>query len=186
MNPFDDGLEKIRLQELQSFNVLDSDAEQAYDDLVKLASIICDTPIALVSLVDGDRQWFKAKVGLSAMETPRGQAFCAHAITNPDELMEVHDALEDKRFVNNPLVTGDLGIRFYAGAPLLTPSGSALGTVCVIDTVPRKLTELQADALKALSRQVVQLLSLRRAIAELKMLTAAQSGRLRELEAQKK
>lgn len=186
VNVNEDASEQLRLQELKRFNILDSEAEQAYDDLVKIASIICDTPIALVSLVDEDRQWFKAKVGLNEMETPRGQAFCAHAITNPDDVMEVPNALEDKRFVDNPLVTGELGIRFYAGAPLLTASGSALGTVCVIDTVPRKLTEVQLEALKALSRQVVQLLSLRRTVAELKMLTSAQYTRLRELEATQK
>ena len=178
--------ESLRLQELRSFKVLDSEAEQAYDDVVSLAAFICNTPIALISLVDEDRQWFKAKVGLNEMETPRGLAFCAHAITNPGELMEVPNALEDKRFVNNPLVTGDLGIRFYAGAPLLTSSGAAMGTVCVIDKVPRKLTEVQSHALKALSRQVVQLLALRRANAELKMLTEAQSVRQRQLESVQK
>ena len=174
--------EVLRLEELRSFGVLDSAAEQAYDDVVKLAAFICDTPIALISLVDEDRQWFKARVGMNAMETPRGIAFCAHAITEPDALMEVPNALDDSRFAANPLVTGDLGIRFYAGAPLLTPSGAALGTVCVIDRVPRKLTEAQAEALKALSRQVVQLLALRRANAELELLSRAQSLRQRELE----
>lgn len=174
--------ETLRLQELNKFEVLDSEAEQAYDDVVSLAAFICDTPIALISLVDEDRQWFKAKVGLNEMETPRGLAFCAHAITTPNELMEVPNALEDQRFVNNPLVTGALGIRFYAGAPLLTSSGAALGTVCVIDKVPRKLTVLQCNALKALSRQVVQLLALRRANAELRLLTEAQAMRQRHLE----
>lgn len=174
--------EAARLAELRSLGVLDTAAEQAYDDVVKLAAFICDTPIALISLIDEDRQWFKARVGLNAMETPRGQAFCAHAITEPDALMEVPNALDDSRFAANPLVTGDLGIRFYAGAPLLTASGAALGTVCVIDRVPRKLTEAQAEALKALSRQVVQLLALRRANAELELLSRAQSLRQCELE----
>jgi diguanylate cyclase (GGDEF)-like protein len=174
--------EALRLEELRSLGVLDSAAEQAYDDVVKLAALICDTPIALISLVDEDRQWFKARVGINEMETPRGIAFCAHAITEPDALMEVSNALEDSRFAANPLVTGELGIRFYAGAPLLTASGAALGTVCVIDRVPRKLSEAQAEALKALSRQVVQLLALRRANAELELLSRAQSLRQRELE----
>lgn len=174
--------EALRLEELRSFGVLDSAAEQAYDDVVKLASFICDTPIALISLIDEDRQWFKARVGMNAMETPRGIAFCAHAITEPHALMEVPDALDDSRFANNPLVTGEEGVRFYAGAPLLTPSGAALGTVCVIDRVPRKLTEAQAEALKALSRQVVQLLALRRANAELELLSRAHTLRQRELE----
>lgn len=175
--------EALRLEELRGLSVLDTAAEQAYDDVVKLAAFICDTPIAMISLVDEDRQWFKARHGVNDMETPRGHAFCAHAIMEPDTLMEVPNALQDQRFVDNPLVTGDMGIRFYAGVPLLMPSGAALGTVCVIDRVPRKLTEAQAEALKALSRQVVQLLALRRANAELQLLTQAQSLRQRELEA---
>ncbi|MDT7515863.1 GGDEF domain-containing protein [Rhodoferax mekongensis] len=174
--------EKLRIEDLRSFNILDTPAEQAYDDVVSLASYICDTPIALISLVDEDRQWFKARQGLSAMETPRGQAFCAHAIVEPDKVLEVPDALLDARFLDNPLVTGDPGIRFYAGAPLLTPSGAALGTVCVIDRVPRKLTERQSLALQALSRQVVQLLALRRANAELELVAKAQTLRQQQLE----
>ena len=178
--------ETLRLLELHGLGILDTPAEQAYDDVVSLAALICDAPIALISLVDEDRQWFKARVGLNEMETPRGAAFCAHAITDPDHVMEVPDALQDPRFVNNPLVTGDPEIRFYAGAPLVTPSGSALGTVCVIDRVPRKLTEVQSNALKALSRQVVQLLALRRANAELEMLTRAQLTHQQEMEAHEK
>lgn len=172
-----------RLDELRSYAVLDTEAEQAYDDVVRLAAFICDTPIALISLIDEDRQWFKAKVGLNDMETPRGLAFCAHAITQPDAVMEVTDAQQDSRFADNPLVTGAPGIRFYAGAPLITASGAALGTVCVIDRVPRALTEAQSEALKALSRQVVQLLALRRANAELELLSRAHVLRQRELEA---
>ncbi len=178
--------EAMRLLELHSFAVLDTEAEQAYDDVVSLAAFICDTPIALISLIDEDRQWFKARVGINEMETPRGMAFCAHAITDPDHVMEVPNALEDPRFVDNPLVTGGPEIRFYAGAPLVTASGAALGTVCVIDWVPRKLTEAQSNALKALSRQVVQLLALRRANAELQMLTRALQARQQELEEHEK
>lgn len=175
--------EAMRLLELHSFAVLDTEAEQAYDDVVSLAAFICDTPIALISLIDEDRQWFKAKVGLNDMETPRGKAFCAHAITQPHAVMEVTDAQQDRRFADNPLVTGAPGIRFYAGAPLITASGAALGTVCVIDRVPRELTEAQIEALKALSRQVVQLLALRRANADLELLSRAHVLRQRELEA---
>ena len=178
--------EKLRIEDLRSFKILDTPAEQAYDDVVKLASYICDTPIALISLIDEDRQWFKARVGLNAMETPRGQAFCAHAIMDPDRVMEVPDTQQDARFVDNPLVTGDPGIRFYAGAPLLTPSGAALGTVCVIDRVPRKLTERQSEALQALSRQVVQLLALRRVNTELELVTKAQTLRHQQLENQQR
>jgi diguanylate cyclase (GGDEF)-like protein len=175
--------EAQRLDELHSYKVLDTEAEQAYDDVVHLASFICDTPVAMISLIDEDRQWFKAKVGMNDMETPRGIAFCAHAITEPGAVMEVADAQQDSRFADNPLVTGPQGVRFYAGAPLLTPSGAALGTVCVIDRVPRKLTGAQSDALQALSRQVVQLLALRRANAELELLSRAHVLRQRELEA---
>lgn len=171
-----------RLQALRSYAVLDTPAEQAYDDIVALASLICGTPIALISLVDEDRQWFKARVGLDAMETPRGQAFCAHAIVNPEQVMEVQDASKDARFAANPLVTGEPGIRFYAGAPLLTPSGSALGTVCVIDRVPRVLTPVMEEALKALSRHVSALLALRHANIELELLAKAQWERQGQLE----
>ncbi|APW42457.1 sensor domain-containing diguanylate cyclase [Rhodoferax saidenbachensis] len=178
--------EALRLLELQSLGILDTPAEQAYDDLVSLAAYICDTPIALISLIDEDRQWFKARVGLNDMETPRGMAFCAHAIIDPEHVMEVPNALEDPRFVDNPLVTGNPDIRFYAGAPLVTASGSALGTICVIDTVPRKLTEAQNKALKALSRQVAQLLALHRANTELQLLTRLQRTRQQELEEHEK
>jgi diguanylate cyclase (GGDEF)-like protein len=174
--------EAARLEELRSYKILDSEAEQAYDDIVKLAAFICGTPIAMISLIDEDRQWLKARQGINAMENPRGLAFCSHAIMEPEALMEVPNALEDKRFVNNPFVT-EGGVRFYAGAPLLTASGAALGTVCVVDNIPRKLTDAQAEALKALSRQVVQLLALRRANAELQLLIQAQSLRQREMEA---
>jgi diguanylate cyclase (GGDEF)-like protein len=174
--------EKLRLDDLRSFHILDTPAEQAYDDVVRLASFICETPMAMISLVDEDRQWFKARVGLSSIETPRGQAFCAHAIVDPERVMEISDAREDPRFADNPLVTGDPSIRFYAGAPLVTPSGAALGTVCVLDNVPRKLTVAQSEALQALSRQVVQLLALRRANAELELLTKAQTLRQQQLE----
>jgi diguanylate cyclase (GGDEF)-like protein len=182
MSSLDSSDELKRLGELRSYAVLDTEAEQAYDDVVRLASFICNTPIALISLIDEDRQWFKAKVGLNDMETPRGQAFCSHAIHHPDAVMEVRDALLDTRFAENPLVKGEAGVRFYAGAPLISASGAALGTVCVIDRVPRQLTDDQTEALKALSRQVVQLLALRRANAELALLSRAYALRQRELE----
>lgn len=175
-----------RQQVLESFRILDSLPEQSYDDIVTLAAHICAVPIALISLIDSERQWFKAKVGLDAPQTPREQAFCAHAILNPSDIMEVPDAKLDPRFANNPLVTGEPGIRFYAGAPLVTPFGSALGTLCIIDRVPRRLTPPMAKALKALARQVVRLLELRRALAELETLTQAQQERQQQLEATQK
>ncbi|MBK6593085.1 MAG: diguanylate cyclase [Burkholderiales bacterium] len=162
--------ETRRLEVLQSYHLIDTAPEPAFDDIVNMASLMCGTPIALVSLITEDRQWFKARVGLDQMETPRDQAFCAHAIRNPSAIMEVRDASKDPRFMHNPLVVGEPGIRFYAGAPLLTPSGAALGTVCVIDRVPRQLTPSMAQGLQALARQVGELLALRRANSDLETL----------------
>lgn len=129
--------------------------ETAYDDITRFASEVCHTPIALISLVDKDRQWFKSRVGLQAKQTPREYAFCAHAIKTPDQTFVVHDATADPRFASNPLVTGDPGIRFYAGVPLVTHRGHALGTLCVIDSVPRKLGSVEMEQLQFLARQVV-------------------------------
>jgi len=157
--------EARRLDALRRYNILDSLGEAAYDDITKLAAHICEVPIALVSLVDSDRQWFKSHHGLAVSETPRELAFCAHAILQPTEVMVVKDAAADQRFSTNPLVTGELGIRFYAGAPLVTHGGEAVGTLCVIDRQPRELDPQQTEALRVLSRQVVSLLELRRLLA---------------------
>lgn len=162
--------ETKRLRKLRSLNILDTFPEQVYDDIVFLASEIADTPIALMSLVDLDRQWFKSKVGLETPETHRDLAFCAHAIRNPNEMLVVTNALADPRFADNPLVTGAPMIRFYAGAPLVCSDGTALGTLCVIDNKPRTLTPLQERALQVLSRQVVAQIELREALARVKCL----------------
>jgi signal transduction histidine kinase/ActR/RegA family two-component response regulator len=158
--------ESERLRELREYDILDSLPEQSYDDLTSIAAQICGTPIALVSLVDQDRQWFKSRVGLDAVETHRDLAFCSYAILEPD-LFIVPDASRDERFAANPLVTDDPNIRFYAGKQLVTPAGQALGTLCVIDRVPRNLDEGQRAGLEALGRQVVQLLELRRKARQL-------------------
>ncbi len=158
--------EQARIQALLRYEVLDTEPEAAYDDFVKLASYICQTPIALISLVDPTRQWFKAQVGCPATETFRDIAFCAHAIHQSDVFV-VPDTLADPRFVDNPLVTGDPHIRFYAGAPLITPEGLAIGTLCAIDREPRILSPEQLSALQTLARQVVAQLELRRLTKEL-------------------
>lgn len=162
--------EARRQQILQSYRLVDTEPEPAFDDIVKMATLICGTPIALVSLVTEDRQWFKARVGMESHQTPRDQSFCAHAIRNPSRIMEVRDASQDPRFMDNPLVLGEPGIRFYAGAPLVSPSGVAMGTVCVIDRVARELTPAMELGLQALARQVGELLALRRANSDLETL----------------
>jgi len=158
--------ESARLAELRKYRILDTDPERAFDDLTMLASHICGTPIALISLIDADRQWFKARVGLSISETSRSVSFCTHAIKQR-ELYVVADARDNDTFRNNPYVVAENGIRFYAGAPLVTPNGHALGTLCVLDKVPRTLTQDQVDALLALRRQVEALLELRANLLEL-------------------
>lgn len=164
--------EKDRLAALHRYRILDTPSEQAYDDITRLASYICQAPIAVISFIDLDRQWFKAKTGLAAPETHRDRAFCAYTIFEPS-LLVVPDAAADARFSDNPLVTHQPRIRFYAGAPLLTSDNYALGSLCVIDHQPRQLTAEQEEALECLSRQVISQLEFRRVSRRLAQLVAA-------------
>lgn len=178
--PLDAGPTEDRLRILSEYGISDTTAEQAYDDIVRLASTICSTPIALISFVESERQWFKAKTGFALAETPREHALCAHAIEKPDEVMIVCDTAQDARFTKNPLVT-EQGIRFYAGAPLVTPDGHALGTLCVMDRVRRTLNDDALAALRALARQVMLLLEQRRTRRQLEHALTAQRAADAEL-----
>jgi diguanylate cyclase (GGDEF)-like protein len=151
-----------RLAALRSYDILDTAFEAAFDDLAEVAATLSGCPIALVSLVDAERQWFKARIGMEAAETPRDIAFCAHAILDPSGPLVVEDASRDPRFVDSALVTGATGIRFYAGAPLVNPEGHALGTLCVMDRVPRRMDEAQRRMLASLARAVMSTMELRR------------------------
>ena len=159
--------ETSRLKALQEYKVMDTLPEQAYDNFTRLASIICNTPIALITLLDEDRQWFKSRFGLERSEFPREDAICNYTILTPDDILIVNDAEQDIRFVDNPLVTSDPKVRFYTGVPLVTSSGEALGTICVFDHKPRGITQEQMEALRVLSNEVMGQFELRRSISTL-------------------
>jgi GAF domain-containing protein len=159
--------EAARLRTLRSYRILDTKPEERFEDLTKLAALICGTPISLISLIDTDRQWFKSKFGLDLEETPRAHAFCTHAIMQP-EMFVVPDATKDERFAHNPLVTGDLHVRFYAGAPLAARDGHLLGTICVIDREPHTLTDSQTEALRILGKLVIANIELRSDLQDLR------------------
>jgi GAF domain-containing protein len=159
--------EKERLADLARFEILDTPREENFDHVALVASQICGTPIALISLIDVDRLWFKSRVGTRLSETPREVSFCAHTVMRRD-LMIVPDASKDKRFAANPLVTSSPRVRFYAGAPLITPDQHVLGALCVMDRVARTLSAGQIRALRALSQHVMQQLEIRRRLLKLK------------------
>ena len=160
--------EKERIAALKRYEILDTLSEDAYDDLLAILAGICGAPMGAISLIDEERQWFKAKLGLDLNETPRDDSFCAHAILQPNELMVVEDTHDDPRFTRNPLVTGVPNVRFYAGAPLTGMDGHAMGALCVMDAKPRQLTSFQKSALRSLSRQVSALMELRRSSQEIR------------------
>jgi diguanylate cyclase (GGDEF)-like protein len=159
--------EPARLAALQDLEILDTPAEELYDDVVTLAAAICRTPMAIINFVDADRQWGKALIGLESSEAPREVSFCARAILEPDELFVVPDTHADPEWADNPMVTGDADVRFYAGAPIVTSEGHALGTVCVADNVLRDFTDDQRAALRVLARQTAAHLDLRAATRQL-------------------
>ena len=171
-----------RLKALQEYKVMDTLPEQAYDNFTKLASMICNTPIALITLLDEERQWFKSRIGLERNEIPREDAICNHTIIMTDNILVVSDAAHDPRFVNNPLVALEPNIRFYAGVSLVTSSGEALGTICVMDDKPRGITQEQLDALQVLSREVMGQFELRRSISTLEQSMLKQENYIDQLQ----
>jgi len=171
-----------RLQALKSYDILDSLPEEDYDDITRLAAEICGTPISLISLLDDSRQWFKSSVGVEVRETPKEFAFCSHTILTPDRPCIVPDSRKDARFALNPLVTGDPHVVFYAGFPLVDPGGFALGSLCVIDSEEKNLTDHQVEALTILAKQVVRLMDLKKKNKALQTLKNMLEERNAELE----
>lgn len=178
---FQDMNENIRLQELKNYKILDTEVDKELDEIVTIASAILDTPISLISLVDENRQWFKSKKGLAVSETPREEAFCQHALHQPDEVLVVNDVFNDERFRLNPLVLGDPNIRFYAGAPLQTPTGNVLGTLCIIDNKTRKISENQKKALQLLAKKVMDHLNTRKLLLDQKEIIETNAAKLKKL-----
>lgn len=178
--------EMDRLAALRTYDILDSLPEEDYDDITSLASWVCKTPISLISLIDDQRQWFKSCHGIEVVDTPREHAICSHTIRNPNDVLMVEDLRTDERFANNPFVTGDPSIVFYAGVPLINEDGFPLGSLCVIDVESKQLDQEQIKALKVLAKQVVNLLDLRRKNKSLLTMKRLLEERNTELEQQLK
>ncbi|MEO7960852.1 MAG: GAF domain-containing sensor histidine kinase [Ginsengibacter sp.] len=174
--------EASRLEALNAYNILDTLTEKDYDDITLLAATICKTPVSLITFIDKDRQWFKSHHGVSVSETSLEYSFCVHALNSPKEPLVVEDSRQHRRFANNPMVTGDPYVIFYTGMPLVTPEGYALGTICVIDHEPRKLSEDQLTALRTLSNQVITLLEMRKSNMALTKISGELEIRNKELE----
>lgn len=179
----DDDAERRRQGALDDYQLLDTVPEQAYDDILKLAVMLCEVPAATISLIDRDRQWFKAQVGLDVKQTPRSESVCGQAIRSPEQVLVVEDVAADARFAHLTLKIGGRALRFYAGVPLRSPDGHALGTVCVMDVVPRRLTGLQLEGLQVLARQTQHLFELRRYASEQRQLLVQREATSRQLEA---
>ncbi|MDT0644116.1 hypothetical protein RM553_14865 [Zunongwangia sp. F363] len=173
--------EEERLQELLDYKILDTEPDSDLDELVEIASAICDTPISLITLIDDKRQWFKAKKGIEVEETDRNDAFCRYSFDKPHEVLVVEDSLKDNRFNTNPLVLGDPNIRFYAGAPLITPKGNVMGNLCILDKQPRKITRSQQRALQLLAKKTMDNLNNRKKVLEQDKTIEANISRLKKL-----
>ncbi|XLS29848.1 GAF domain-containing protein [Flavobacteriaceae bacterium M23B6Z8] len=170
-----------RLLDLESYRILDTPEEQELDELTQIASYLFETPISLITFVDDKRQWFKSKVGVEISETSRDISFCQHTLNNPDEVLVVDDPLQDERFKDNPLVINQPAIRFYAGAPLKTPNGNVLGTLCVIDDKPRTFTENKIKALQLLAKKAMDYLEMRKVLLTQNDKIALSASRLKKL-----
>lgn len=173
--------EKDRLQELREFRILDTLPERELDEIAEIALAVCNVPISLISFVDDNRQWFKAKKGIDMQETPRKLSLCQHALQNPSEVLVANNLLQDERFKNHPFVLGPPHIRFYAGAPLTTRKGNVLGTLCILDYRPRKISEQQKRALQLLAKKVMDFLETRKLLLEQGSQIESSAGRLKKL-----
>lgn len=173
--------EEVRMRELTGYRILDTPPEKEFDEIARIASAVCDTPMSLVTFIDSNRQWYKAKHGVGMNEVRRSESFCQHTLDRPDELLIVSDPARDDRFKNNRYVTGSPHIQFYAGAPLTSPSGNVMGTLCVMDSRRHVITEEQKDALKLLAQKAMQYLNMRKTLIEQEQFIEHSAEKLKKL-----